>query len=724
LDTLTLDRTEERPAAKGQVQDQALDFHALNAMLNLYDENGNIQFDKDRQAAHQYFLQHVNQNTVFFHNLREKLTYLVEEGYYEQDVLDQYSFNFVRDLYDHAYDRKFRFPTFLGAFKYYTSYTLKTFDGKRYLERYEDRVCMVALALARGDEVLAKQLVDEILSGRFQPATPTFLNAGKKQRGELVSCFLLRVEDNMESIARAINSSLQLSKRGGGVALSLTNIREMGAPIKQIENQSSGVLPVMKLLEDSFSYANQLGARQGAGAVYLHAHHPDIMRFLDTKRENADEKVRIKTLSLGVVIPDITFELARDNEDMYLFSPYDIEKVYGVPMTEISVTEKYREMVADKRIRKKKIKAREFFQIIAEIQFESGYPYIMFEDTVNKANPIAGRITMSNLCSEILQVSDASVFNEDLSYEHLGKDISCNLGSLNIANAMDSDDFGRTIETSIRALTSVSDMSNIASVPSVAKGNSESHAIGLGQMNLHGYLARERIFYGSEEGVDFTNIYFLTVTYHAIRASNLIATERGETFKGFGTSKYADGSYFDKYTDREWLPATERVAKLFEDAGIHIPTQEDWRNLKAKVQMTGLYNQNLQAVPPTGSISYINHSTSSIHPIVSKIEIRKEGKIGRVYYPATFMTNDNLEYYQDAYEIGPEKIIDTYAAATQHVDQGLSLTLFFKDTATTRDINRAQIYAWKKGIKTIYYIRLRQLALEGTEVQGCVSCAL
>ncbi len=701
-----------------------LDYHALNAMLNLYDELGKIQLDKDRMAAKQYFLQHVNQNTVFFHNLREKLDYLVTEGYYEQEVLDQYSFNFVRDLFDEAYAKKFRFPTFLGAFKYYTSYTLKTFDGKRYLERYEDRICMVALALARGDEQLARDLVEEIITGRFQPATPTFLNAGKKQRGELVSCFLLRVEDNMESIGRSINSALQLSKRGGGVALSLTNIRESGAPIKQIENQSSGIIPVMKLLEDSFSYANQLGARQGAGAVYLNAHHPDIMRFLDTKRENADEKIRIKTLSLGVVVPDITFELAKNNEDMYLFSPYDVERVYGVPFTEISVTEKYREMVADARITKKKIKAREFFQVIAEIQFESGYPYIMFEDTVNRANPIAGRISMSNLCSEILQVSEASEFNDDLSYKVMGKDISCNLGSLNIAMAMDSSDFGKTIETSIRALTAVSDMSHISSVPSIEKGNDDSHAIGLGQMNLHGYLARERIHYGSEEGVDFTNIYFYTVTYHAIRASNRLAVERGASFKGFENSKYASGDYFDKYTDREWKPATERVQALFDDAGIHIPTQEDWLELKKAVMASGLYNQNLQAVPPTGSISYINHSTSSIHPIVSKIEIRKEGKIGRVYYPAPFMTNDNLDYYQDAYEIGPEKIIDTYAAATQHVDQGLSLTLFFRDTATTRDINRAQIDAWKKGIKTIYYVRLRQMALSGTEVQGCVSCTL
>ncbi|WP_027669012.1 class 1b ribonucleoside-diphosphate reductase subunit alpha [Rhizobium leguminosarum] len=703
---------------------ETLDYHALNAMLNLYDDEGRIQLDKDRMAAKQYFLQHVNQNTVFFHNLREKLDYLVTEGYYEQEVLDQYSFNFVRDLFDEAYAKKFRFPTFLGAFKYYTSYTLKTFDGKRYLERYEDRICMVALALARGNEQLARDLVEEIITGRFQPATPTFLNAGKKQRGELVSCFLLRVEDNMESIGRSINSALQLSKRGGGVALSLTNIREAGAPIKQIENQSSGIIPVMKLLEDSFSYANQLGARQGAGAVYLNAHHPDIMRFLDTKRENADEKIRIKTLSLGVVVPDITFELAKNNEDMYLFSPYDVERVYGVPFTEISVTEKYREMVADARITKKKIKAREFFQVIAEIQFESGYPYIMFEDTVNRANPIAGRISMSNLCSEILQVSEASTFNDDLSYETMGKDISCNLGSLNIAMAMDSTDFGKTIETSIRALTAVSDMSHISSVPSIEKGNDDSHAIGLGQMNLHGYLARERIHYGSEEGVDFTNIYFYTVTYHALRASNALAVERGASFKGFENSKYASGEYFDKYTEQEWKPATEKVQALFDDAHIHIPTQEDWLELKKAVMASGLYNQNLQAVPPTGSISYINHSTSSIHPIVSKIEIRKEGKIGRVYYPAPFMTNDNLDYYQDAYEIGPEKIIDTYAAATQHVDQGLSLTLFFRDTATTRDINKAQIHAWKKGIKTIYYIRLRQMALSGTEVQGCVSCTL
>jgi ribonucleoside-diphosphate reductase alpha chain len=715
-----------RPAVVEDVtpQGEEMDFHALNAMLNLVDKDGKIQFDKDKESARQYFLQHVNQNTVFFHNLEEKLGHLVMKGYYESEVLEMYDFDFISGLYDHAYGLKFRFSTFLGAYKYYTGYTLKTFDGARYLERYEDRAVMTALTLARGDERVAKNLVDEIVSGRFQPATPTFLNAGKKQRGELVSCFLLRIEDNMESIGRSINSALQLSKRGGGVALMLTNVRETGAPIKKVEGQSSGVIPVMKLLEDSFSYANQLGARQGAGAVYLNAHHPDIMNFLDTKRENADEKIRIKTLSLGVVIPDITFELAKNNEDMYLFSPYDVEKVYGVPFSEISVTEKYQEMSDNPRISKKKMNAREFFQTIAEIQFESGYPYIMYEDTVNKANAIDGRISMSNLCSEILQVSQASEFDADLGYKEMGNDISCNLGSLNIAKTMDSPDFSKTVETAIRALSAVSDMSNLECVPSVAKGNRDSHAIGLGQMNLHGYLARESIHYGSTEGVDFTNMYFYTVAYHAIKASNNIAIEKNETFANFEKSKYATGEFFDKYTDKAWMPETDRIAELFKNAEIHIPTQDDWKALKKSVMKHGIYNAYLQAVPPTGSISYINNSTSSIHPIASKIEIRKEGKIGRVYYPAAYMTNDNQEYYKDAYEIGPEKIIDTYAAATQHVDQGLSLTLFFPAEATTRDINKAQIYAWKKGIKTIYYIRLRQMALAGTEVEGCVSCSL
>lgn len=709
--------------------DPAHDYHALNAMLNLYDADGRIQFGKDKAAEREYVTGHVATNTKRFESTGERLRYLIDHQYYAPAVFERYSPEFLDGFYAHAESSGFEFGTFLGAFKFYTSYALKTFDGKLYLEDFPQRCAAVALELAAGNEQRAVEYLDEMLSGAFQPATPTFLNLGKAQRGEAVSCFLVRIEDSMESISRGINAALQLSKRGGGVALLLSNLRELGAPIKHIENQSSGVIPVMKLLEDSFSYANQLGARQGAGAVYLNAHHPDILRFLDTKRENADEKIRIKSLALGVVIPDVTFELAKKKAKMALFSPYDAERVYGKPFADISVTEHYDEMVADDRIRKTYIDAREFFTTLAEIQFESGYPYIVFEDTVNRANPIAGRITMSNLCSEILQVQEASSYNEDLTYSHVGRDVSCNLGSLNIAKAMDAGLAG-TVETAIRALTSVSEHTRIDAVPSIRRANDEGHAIGLGQMNLHGFLAREGIQYGSEEALDFTDMYFMTVAYHAYRASHTLAVEHGTAFRGFADSAYAkpagEGNYFDKYTDgrRSLAPRTELVRALFERFGVAIPTEADWAELRDDILRDGIYNQNLQAVPPTGSISYINHSTSSIHPIASKIEIRKEGKLGRVYYPAAYMTNENLEYYKDAFEIGWKAIVDTYAEATQHVDQGLSLTLFFPDTATTRDLNKAQIYAWRKGIKTLYYIRIRQQALEGTKVQGCVSCTL
>ena len=175
---------------------------------------------------------------------------------------------------------------------------------------------------------------------------------------------------------------------------------------------------------------------------------------------------------------------------------------------------------------------------LAELQFESGYPYMVFEDTVNRANPIDGRIAMSNLCSEILQVQEPSTYHEDLSYDHVGRDVSCNLGSLNIAKAMDGD-LGRTVERAIRALTSVSERTDIACVPSIRRANDEGHAIGLGQMNLHGFLARESIMYGSPEALDFTDMYFMTVAYHAYRASHELAVERGTRFVGFEQSAYA-----------------------------------------------------------------------------------------------------------------------------------------------------------------------------------------
>ena len=715
---------------------QEVTYFSLNNELNR-PVDGKIPLHKDKEAVRAFFLEHVNPNTVFFYTLDEKLDYLIEHDYIEEEFLNKYDREFVKSLMQEIYKKKFRFRSFMSAFKFYKQYALKTNDGERYLERFEDRIVFNALFLADGDEQLARDLAEEMIHQRYQPATPTFLNAGRKRRGELVSCFLIQTTDDMNSIGRTINSALQLSRIGGGVGVSLSNVRAAGDPIKKIENASSGVVPIMKLLEDSFSYSNQLGQRNGAGAVYLNVFHPDIVSFLSTKKENADEKIRVKTLSLGLVVPDKFYELIKNDDMMYLFSPYDVERIYGVPFSYVDITKEYENMVNNPEIRKSKLRARDLEQEISKLQQESGYPYIVNIDTVNNANPINGKIIMSNLCSEILQVQSPSVINNAQEYEVLGTDISCNLGSTNIVNLMQSPDFERSIEVAVRALTFVTDHSRIDAVPTVKNGNQKAHTIGLGAMGLHTFFALNQMEYGSPESIEVTDLYFRLLNFYTWKASHKIAKERGVTFDGFEKSAYASGTYFDAYTESDVEIKSEKVQEIF--ANLPIPTAEDWKQLKADVMTDGLYHQNRLAIAPTGSISYVNETSASLHPITRLIEERQEKKTGKTYYPAPFLSNETLPYYKSAYDIDMRKVIDVYAAAQKHIDQGMSLTLFMRSELpeglyewkngrtskmTTRDLNILRNYAWNKGIKSIYYVRTFTENNDEIGSNGCESCSI
>jgi len=504
--------------------------------------NGQIMLHKDKEALDAFFKENVVPNTMVFDSIKDKINYLIEHNYIETAFIKKYRPEFLEELSQFIKDQNFQFKSFMAAYKFYNQYALKTNDGEYYLESMEDRVFFNALYFAGGNEAIAIDIANEIIHQRYQPATPSFLNAGRARRGELVSCFLIQVTDDMNSIGRSINSALQLSRIGGGVGITLSNLREAGAPIKGYEGAASGVVPVMKLFEDSFSYSNQLGQRQGAGVVYLNVFHPDIIAFLSTKKENADEKVRVKTLSLGVVVPDKFYELARKNEEMYLFSPYSVELEYGVPFNYIDITEKYDELVANPNIRKTKIKARDLETEISKLQQESGYPYVVNIDTANRANPVDGKIIMSNLCSEILQVQEPSLINDAQEFLQMGTDVSCNLGSTNVVNMMTSPDFGRSIRAMVRALTFVTDSSHIVAVPTIDHGNSQAHTFGLGAMGLHSYLAQQLIEYGSPESVEFTSIYFMLMNYWTLVESNNIARERGITFHNFEKSDYANGS--------------------------------------------------------------------------------------------------------------------------------------------------------------------------------------
>ena len=711
-------------------------YYDLNNEVNI-PKNGQIQLDKDKEALADFIKENVQPNTKHFSSVKERYQWLEDNDYIEEGFMDKYSLDFIEKLYDYLKKQDFHFHSFMAAYKFYAQYALRTNDKEYYLENYIDRVAMNALYLANGDEDLAMDLADEIIHQRYQPATPTFLNVGRKRRGEFVSCFAIQTTDDMNTIGRTINSALQLSKIGGGVGINLSNLREAGAPIKKIEHAASGVVPVMKLLEDSFSYSNQLGQRQGAGVVYLSVFHPDIIEFLGAKKENADEKIRLKTLSLGITVPDKFYELVEKDEDMYLFSPYDVERVYGKPFSYVDITREYDNMVANDDIHKKKVNARDLEDEISKLQQESGYPYIINIDTVNRANPIDGKVVMSNLCSEIAQVQTPSTLNDDQTYKTLGTDISCNLGSTNILNMMTSPDFGRSIRAIVRGLTRISDVENLAVVPSIKRGNQLSHSIGLGAMGLHSFLAKHHIQYGSPVAIEFTGVYFMLLNYWSLVASNEIAKERHETFHNFDKSAYADGSYFDQYVEKDWGPQSATVKKLFQN--IFIPGIDDWKKLKEAVMKDGLYNEYRLAVAPNGSTSYINDSTASLTPIINRIEERQEKMIGKIYYPAPFLSNDTMPYYISAYDMDMRKVIDTYAAAQKHVDQSMSLTLFMRSTIpdglyewkngrtnkmTTRDLNILRHYAYKKGIKSIYYIRTFTDDNDEIGANQCESCVI
>ena len=689
-----------------------------NEVLNRYRVTGELDLAKDKEATRRYFLEEVNVRMRYFIDLEEKLRYLVEEGYYERAFLNMYTFEFIKSLYQKAYNYKFRFPSFMSATKFYESYAMKSRDGKEILEKYEDRIVIIALYLAQGDEQLAERAVESMMEA-YQPATPTALNSGKKARGELVSCFKLTMDDTMNSIAENIGYCLELSRLGGGVGVNLTDLRPLGDPIKGILNRASGVMPVAKLLENSFSYSNQLGQRNGSGVVYLNIFHGDIEGFISSKKPNADDKIRLATLSTGIIIPNIFFELMRRDKDIVLFSSYDIYKEYGKRMSEISITDMYYELLDNPNIRKlKRLNARKLYTEVKKAQFESGYPFEIFDDNVNNAHPLKniGRVKMSNLCTEILQLQQTSIITDQDEPNEYGMDVSCNLGSLDIYKATKVQDFEVLIDTAVRLLTNVSNMTYIKNVPSVAKANELMHSIGLGVMNLHGHLVTEGIRYGSKESIVFIDYFMEAVNYFSLKSSMEIAKETGETFQRFTESDYANGEYFNKYTQKETMELVPTVKKAL--GNVPLITKDMWNELQQDVEQYGLYHAYRLAIAPTGSISYIRSSTASISPVTERVEIRDYAD-SRTIYPMPFLTNENEHLYTEAYDINPYELIDLYAAAQQHVDQGISMTLYVTDSWTTEQLAKVYIYAWTRGIKSVYYVRQRLQTLE-----ECVACQI
>ena len=675
---------------------------------------GFYQLEKDKQAVKE-FQAEVDERLMRFNNVIERFEWLIKNNYYV-DFFELYNKDSIIDITTEVYSYQFKFQSFMAISKFYQSYALKTNDKKQYLETYEDRIVACALYLAQGDAKIAKDLAITMIRQEYQPATPTFQNAGKARGGEMISCFLLSCDDSLNSINHTISTCGQLSKIGGGVAVDLTRLRGRGEAIKEVDGCASGVMPVMKLMEDTFSYVNQLGTRPGAGVAYLNIFHWDIEELLGSKKINADEKSRLQTLSIGVIVPDKFIELAKDNKPMYVFAPHTVYKEYGEHLDTLDIDKVYEDLVANPNVRKRQLNPRNLLTNIARTQFESGYPYLVYKTNANKAHPLRniGQIKMSNLCTEIFQLQETSIINDYGVEDEIKRDIACNLGSLNIANVMENRDIGKAVHTGMRALTQVSDLSDIANAPSIAKANRELHAVGLGAMNLHGYLAKNKISYESKEARDFVRTFFMIVNYYSIQASMQIATEKDAVFKDFEQSDYASGYYFKKYLETDYSPKTKKVQKLFAD--MFVPTPADWEELMKEVQENGLYHAYRLAIAPTQSIGYVQNATPSIAPITDIVERRTYGD-STTYYPMPHLSKQNFFFYKSAYEMDMTKMIDLVAEAQNHIDQGISTVLYVDSNTSTRELAKLYLYAHHKGLKSLYYTRNRNLTI--TECSSC-----
>lgn len=690
----------------------------LNNEVRIQDENGQYQYSKDKEAVYSYFVDHVNKKMQYFHDFDEKLKYLLKNDYWDISVINKYKDSQIKELHKIVYGHKFRFKSFMSAFKFYNNYALKTNDGANYLERYEDRVMANALFLGDGDFELAKAIAGQLIKQNYQPATPTFLNATRSRAGRLVSCFLLQMPDSTEGIFYINEAVAQLSRFGGGVAVNLSVLRGADEPIKGMEGASTSVVGIAKILEDIARKFNQLGQREGAVAVYINAFHSDSKAMLSTKKINADENERLKTLSLGLIIPSKLYELAEKDEQWFSFYPNSVFKAYKKHLDDMNMDEMYDELLNNPAVRKKPMgSARSFFEEIGKTQLESGYPYILNRDVANKVHMLKdiGDIKMSNLCVEILQLQTHSQIESHKGTDEFGYDISCNLGSLNIANVMENKDVKDAVKIAVDALTAVTRKTSIDEVPTVKKANEAFRSIGLGVMNLHGYLAKNFISYESREAKDFANVFFAMMRFYALERSMELAKEHSP-FEHFEKSEYAKGTALTRYIEKSHAPKTDKVAKLFE--GIYIPTQEDWERLNEQIMENGIYSAYLLAIAPTGSISYVQNATPSVMPITEKIETRKYGD-STTHYPMPFLDARTWWFYKEAYQMDMFKLIDLMAVIQLHVDQSISTTLFVDDDTTDGQLARCYIYAHKKGLKTLYYTRTKVSSQE-----DCLSCTV
>lgn len=630
-----------------------------------------------------------------------------QKGLLHTSILESYNDEEIEELANYMVpERDYNF-NYVGIKTLSDRYLVCDGDGK-ILEFPQEAFMGIGMFLASKEKDKmhwAKQFYDVISKFEVIPATPTLSNA-RKPHSQLSSCFVATVDDSLDSIFDFVNTFAQLSKYGGGVGADLSRIRAQGSEIRGFKNVAGGVVPWIRILNDTAVAVDQLGIRKGALSLTLNIYHSDIFDFLNLKTNSGDDRRKAHDIFPSVGLTDNFMRAVEERSDYFLFDPYQVKKHLGYEISDYFGEEfemRYQEVLDDDRIEKTKVPAMTLMKAILKSSFETGLPYVFFRDTANKSNPNkhCGVVRSTNLCVEIIQNMSPTTVKRQVVLDDgtisVEKDpgdlVVCNLSSLNLMKVHKEEDIQRVVPVQVRMLDNVIDL-NFYPVQEAKVTNRKYRAIGVGTMNYHGLLANEGLVWESEEHLEYVDKLYEKISYHAINASADLAEEKGE-YSMFKGSDWDKGEFF---------------------GGRDLGDRMDWDGLRAKVKEKGLRNGYLMAVAPTGSISLISGATAGIDPIFAKIE-RTEKTNGVIVSAVPNLNDSTYWLYKEAHKIDQNWVVKAAAQRQKWIDQSQSLNLFVTSDAKARDLLGYYTNAWKEGCKTVYYMRSKAV-----EVEECESC--
>lgn len=639
---------------------------------------------------------------------------LTQLHYYGEYLEGEYSTQEIKELGDYIKPERDLLFNYEGLKLLADRYLIRGFH-KEVLELPQERFMVIAMHLAIPERekrlFYARKFYDILSELKMTTATPTLAGAGTPFH-QLSSCFICVTGDNLWSIYDVNQKFSSVSKHGGALGIYLGKIRALNSEIRGHKNASGGVIPWIRLYNDTAVAVDQLGRRKGGASITLDVWHQDLYEFLELRTNNGDDRRKAHDIFPSVSIPNIFMERLKARGNWSLFDPYMVNKVMRFHLEDFydevdnkEFTKRYLACEANEQLGRITVTALDIMKKIMKSAVETGTPFIFFRDTVNQANPNkhAGMIYASNLCHEIAQNVSESTFIDEVAEnknDHFnvirqiqsGDMVTCNLNSVNLGR-VNLEELKETIPLQIRMLDNVITL-NQTPVAEAKITSDKYRAIGLGTSGYHHYLVKHKITWESEEHFKEADQLYEEIAYQAIKASMELAKEKG-AYQAFEGSEWQSGKYFER---RNY-------------------DSKRWQTLKEQVQKYGLRNGYIMAVAPTGSTSNIAGTTAGIDPIFKKFFI-EEKKGSFTPKAAPELCEENFWLYKEAHHIDQRYSIKACGVRQRHIDQAQSFNLYITPELKAKDILDLYIESWENKIKTIYYVRNQSL-----EMDECTSCS-